>query len=379
MSEFATTQDIVLAAKRRMSPALWDFVSGGSGSETTVRRNRHALDSLAFRPRVLRDVASVDTTTTLLGHRLSIPIVMAPIGSIALIDPGGALTAAKAAHRFGTMAMVSAVAAPGLEAVAAAVQGPLVFTLYVRGDQAWIDDVVDRAKASGYEAIAIVTEAPYYARRERDLMNRFVSPSSRSVGYAHLQQLLRQGFPMPDHYDPTTAGMDGARLTWSTVDRIKERTTLPIVLKGIVTAEDTHIAIDHGVGAIYVSNHGGRQLDHGRGAIDILPEVVAAAAGRVEVLVDGGFVRSGDILKAIALGARAVGLGKLQCWALAAGGEAGLVRALEILEEELIIDMGLLGVTALDQLDSSYLCSVQPMPPTDLLSPFPVLLDRPHG
>jgi glycolate oxidase len=374
MPEFATLQEIVLAARRKMPPALWDFVAGGSESETTLRRNRHALDSLAFRPRVLRDVARIDTRVTLLGHDLALPLVMAPVGSIALVEPAGALAAARAAARCGVLAMVSAQAEPGLEAVAAGAGGPLVCTLYVRGDQAWIDDHVDRARAAGYRAIALVTDAPYYGRRERDLMNRFVSPSSRSVPYARLQHLMRQGLALPEGPEAVNAGMDGARLTWKTVDRIKARARLPLVLKGIVTAKDATLAVEHGADVLYVSNHGGRQLDHGRATMDALPEVVAAVAGRAEVIVDGGFLRGSDVLKAIAAGARAVGLGKLQCWALAAAGEDGLVRALQLLEEELIVDMGLLGVTALDQLDPDSLCPVVPLGPAHPLSPFPALL-----
>ncbi|MGH7263439.1 MAG: alpha-hydroxy acid oxidase [Candidatus Rokuibacteriota bacterium] len=377
MSEFATLQEIVLAAKRKMPPALWDFVAGGSESETTLRRNRHALDSLAFCPRVLRDVARIDTATTLLGHGLALPLVMAPVGSVALVEPGGALTVARAAARCGVLTMVSAHAEPGLEAVAAGAGGPLVLTLYVRGDLARVDDQVDRAKAAGCRAIALVTDAPYYARRERDLMNRFVSPSSRSVPYARLQHLMRQGRALPEGPETVNTGMDGARLTWETVDRIKARAGLPLVLKGIVTAKDATLAVEHGVDALYVSNHGGRQLDHGRATMDVLPEILAAVAGRAEVIVDGGFLRGSDILKAVATGARAVGLGKLQCWALAAAGEEGLVRALEILEEELIVDMGLLGVTALDQLDPDYLCPVQPLGPAHPLSSFPAVLA--HG
>jgi glycolate oxidase len=270
--------------------------------------------------------------------------------------------------------MVGAHAEPGLEAVAAGAGGPLVLTLYVRGDHAWLDDHVDRAKAAGYGAIALVTDAPYYARRERDLMNRFVSPSSRSVPYARLQHLMRRGLALPEGPEAVNAGMDAARLTWKTVDRIKARAGLPLVLKGIVTAKDATLALEHGADVLYVSNHGGRQLDHGRATMDVLPEVLAAVAGRAEVIVDGGFLRGSDILKAIAAGARAVGLGKLQCWALAAAGEDGLVRALELLEEELIVDMGLLGVTALDQLDPDYLCPVQPLGPAHPLSPFPAVL-----
>ncbi len=175
-----------------------------------------------------------------------------------------------------------------------------------------------------------------------------------------------------------------ARLTWKTIERIRNRSNLPVILKGIATAEDARLAVEHGVSAVYVSNHGGRQLDCARGCIEALPEIVEAVAGRAEVIMDGGIYRGTDVLKAIALGARAVCIGRLQCWALAAGGESGLVRAMEILEEEIIISMGLLGVTRLSELNRSYLIQVDAIEPAHIFNPFPAVKERlgglpPHG
>jgi glycolate oxidase len=180
------------------------------------------------------------------------------------------------------------------------------------------------------------------------MMDRWLPPSRRGTGYEYR-----------------------AGLTWDFLDAIKELARLPFILKGVATAEDAVLAVEHGVDTIYVSNHGGRQLDHGRATIDMLPEIVDGVRGRAEILFDGGIVRGSDVLKAIAFGARAVAIGKLQGWGLGAGGQAGLVRVLEILESEIVITMGLLGITKLDQLSSTYICRVQPLGPSDEMSAFP--------
>jgi isopentenyl diphosphate isomerase/L-lactate dehydrogenase-like FMN-dependent dehydrogenase len=375
MVEFATLQEIVLAARDKVEPAVWDFINGGTESEVTLRRNRHGLDRQAFRQRVLRDVGRIETSTSFLGHKLNVPIMMAPVGSLALIDPLGAVSVASACARLGTLLIYSNFADPPLASVRAKVDHPLILGLYVRGDQAWLDRAVDEASDAGCIAIAIVTEAPYYSRRERDLINKFRSRGSTSTSYAATQKTLREGGSR-DYVEAAEARMVAARLSWKTIERIRSRSALPIILKGIATAEDARLAVEQGASAIYVSNHGGRQLDCARGCIEVLPEIVQAVAGRAEVIMDGGIYRGTDVLKAIALGARAVCIGRLQCWALAAGGEAGLVRAMEILEEEIIISMGLLGVTRLSDLDRSYLIEVDAIEPATIFNPFPVVKER---
>jgi isopentenyl diphosphate isomerase/L-lactate dehydrogenase-like FMN-dependent dehydrogenase len=332
-AEFATTHDLLKAARRNATQPVWNYITGAAESETTMRRNRHSLDSLALRPRILRDVSKVDPSTTLLGHRLRIPVLLAPIGSLQTIVPEGGLAVARAAAAFGTVNLVSTVTQPSLEEIAAATDHPKIFQIYIRGDHAWVDALIDRARKAGYSALALTADSAYYGRRERQLVSGWLPPSQR-IDYGREWQ---------------------ASLTWEWMMRMKERgRSLPFILKGVQTAEDAEMALEHGIDVIYVSNHGGRQMDHVQGAIDILPEVVAAVAGRVPIVVDSGFIRGTDVLKAISLGASAVGIGRLQAWALAAAGEAGLVRALEILEAEIKNAMGLIGVTRLSELNPRF-------------------------
>src|SRR5216117_4468244 len=287
--KFSTLHEIVRAARHNLAPGSWDYLIGGTETETTLKRNRQALDSIAFRPRVLRDVSKIDCTGSLLGRRIRTPVMLAPIGSIESFDAGGGAAAAKASAEFGVPHMLSSVCNPGLEATAAAADNFRIFQLYVRGDDAWVDDHVKRAKDNGYSAFCLTVDTATYSRRERDLLKRFVKPwRARATG---------QEFQ--------------AALNWDHVKRFKDLHNIPLILKGIATAEDAALACDHGVDGVYVSNHGGRQLDHGRGTLDVLPEVVRAVAGRATVIVDGGFVRGTDVVKAIALGAQCVGIGRL--------------------------------------------------------------------
>ena len=375
MTEFTTLQEMLLIAHAKMEPAVWDFVNGGTESEVTLRRNRHGLDRLAFRSRVLKDVARIDTSTTFLGHKLTLPVMMAPVGSLALIDPAAAVSVAGACKAYGSLLIYSTFADPPLEIVRSKVDHPLILGLYVRGDQAWLDAAVDAAVAAGCLAIAVVTEAPYYSRRERDLINRFRSRGSKSTTYAATQKVLREG-GSAEAVAAAEARMVTARLTWKTVERIRRRSSLPIILKGISTADDARLAVEHGASAIYISNHGGRQLDCAPGSIELVPEIVAAVSGRAAVIMDGGIYRGTDVLKAIALGAQAVCIGRLQCWALAAGGEAGLVRMMEILEEEIIIAMGLLGVAKLSDLGRNHVVAAEALDPPHIFNPFPVVRER---
>src|SRR5262244_433292 len=253
-SRFQTLHEIVRAAKMALAPGPCDYVAGATETETTLRRNRQALDSIAFRPRVLRNVSRVDTTATLLGRTLRLPIMLAPVGSIETFTPGGAATAARGATAFGVAQMLSSVCNPGLEATAAAAPGGLrVFQLYVRGDDGFVDDHVKRARDNGYVAFCLTVDSAMYSRRERDLAKRYIKP-----------------------WRARATGMDfQAALSWDQVKRFKDAHDVPLWLKGIATAEDAEIACEHGVDGVYVSNHGGRQLDHGRGSADVLPEVVA--------------------------------------------------------------------------------------------------------
>ena len=349
--EFLTLHEIVKAAHRRLPANIWDYLVGGTETETTVRRNRLALDSIALRPRVLRDVSRIDCTGTLLGQRTRIPVALAPIGGLESFEAGGGASVAKAAAEFGAFTILSSVCQPGLEEVAAAASGPKIFQLYVRGDAAWVDDHVRRAIDAGYDAFCLTVDTAVYSRRERDIARRFVKPWRQRVSGLEFQ----------------------AGLNWDDVKRFKDRHPIPLVLKGIATAEDAALACEHGVEVVYVSNHGGRQLDSGRGAMDVLPEVVEAVQGRAEIVVDGGFCRGTDLLKAIATGADAVGVGRLVGYGMAAAGQAGVVRVLELLEAEMLAAMGLLGATRLQELDRSFLSPAPPVTQPHALSAFPLL------
>jgi glycolate oxidase len=351
-TEFLNLHEIIAKARQNLNQNDWDYIVGGTESETTLRRNRMALDSIAFRPRVLRDVSEVDTSVTQLGRRLRLPVVLAPVGALEGFHADGAAPVVRAAGEFGVAHMLSSVCEPGLEMVArAAPDATRMFLLYVRGDDAFVDDHVGRAIDNGYAAFCLTVDTAIYSRRERDIAKRFVTAGRRRASGHKFQ----------------------AALDWRTVKRIKDRFKIPLVLKGIATAEDAKIAIEHGVDWIYVSNHGGRQLDHGRGSMDVLPEIVRAVGGRAKILIDGSFYRGSDIVKAIASGADLVGIGRMQCYALAAAGQAGIVRLLELLEDEIKRCLGLLGVSKLAELDQSYLHPAESITLPHVLSAFPLL------
>ncbi|MDR7602317.1 MAG: alpha-hydroxy acid oxidase, partial [Armatimonadota bacterium] len=323
---FATLPDILRVARRKLAPYVWDYVSGGAETETTLRRNRLGWARYAFRPRVLRDVRIRSTATAFLGCSLALPVMLAPIGNLGLIHPDGTRAVARAAGRRGTIAWISTMSERSLEEVAEAADGPLIFQLYVRGDRSWMRRMVRRVEAAGYLALCLTVDVPVYGRRERDLRNRFRP---------------RQETRRPNLADIVPDDAYQAGLTWEDVRWLRDQTSLPLVVKGILTVEDARLAVEHGVQVVYVSNHGGRQLDYAPATVDVLPEVVAAIEGQAEVLVDGGILRGTDVVKALALGARAVLIGKLQCWALAAAGQEGVERALELLQEELGTTLGL--------------------------------------
>jgi glycolate oxidase len=223
--------------------------------------------------------------------------------------------------------------------------------LYVRGDEAWVDDHVARAIDNGYSAFALTVDTAIYSRRERDIAKRYVTVGRRRASGRDYQ----------------------AALDWGTVKRIKSKFKIPLAIKGIATAEDAKVAVDHGVDFVYISNHGGRQLDHGRGSMDVLPEIVDAVGKRAKIIIDGSFCRGSDIVKAIASGATLVAIGRMQCYALAAGGQAGVVRLLELLEDEVMRSLGMLGVTRFADLDRSYLHAAMPANAPHVLSAFPHL------
>jgi len=354
VAELETTTELIALAKSRLSAAAWDFIVGGAETETTVLRNRQALDSIAFRPRVLRNVENVDLSTTFLGIKQRMPVLLAPLASLTDVHPEGALPLARAAKAFGCLLMLSSVAQADFEPIARAAGGEFIFQLYADGDERWVLETAKRAVGAGSKALCLSVDVPTFGRRERSLHRR------QAIAGRPFKQ-LRAG---EEHR---------ARADWKLVELLKKKVRVPLIVKGIQTAEDADLAVKHGVDVIYVSNHGGRQLDHGRGAIDLLPEVQSSARGKAELVVDGGFVRGTDILKGVAKGAALVGIGRLQALALGAAGERGVVRLLEILETELQVTMKLLGATRCAELDGTYLQPTQPVGLPGPFSAFPLL------
>src|ERR1700756_3118988 len=355
---FQNIHEFVRKARANLNQNPWDYIIGASETETTMRRNRMALDEIAFRPRGLRNVARIDATAEVFGRKLRLPVMMAPVGALEIFDPAGSgASVARGVGWFGAAHMLSSVSEPGLEKVAEAAPDAMrIYQLYVRGDDAFVEDVVSRSIANRYTAFCLTVDTAHYSRRERDIAKRYVRESR-----------LR-----------STGGDYQKALSWRTVKLIKDKFEIPLIIKGIATAEDARIALDHGVDWIYVSNHGGRQLDHGRGAMHVLPEIVQAVKGRAKILVDGSFCRGSDIVKAIASGADLVGIGRLQCWALAAAGEEGIVRMLELLEDEVIRTLGLLGVTSFAELNKSYLHPATAANAPGVFSAFPLLDIEPY-
>ena len=350
--QFETVHEIIATASKNVSQNIWNYITGAAESETTLRRNRQALDSLALRPRILRDVSEIDASTTFLGHKLRIPAMVAPVGSLQSITPEGGIAVAKAVAEFGIMNFISTVTEPSLEEIAASTDHPKFFQIYIRGDEKWVDELIDRAVKAGYAGLCLTVDSAYYGRRERQLISGWLPPSIRAN---------------PKRIHQT-------KMTWKWMSQMKARGgDLPFMLKGVQTAEDAAMAVEHGINVIYVSNHGGRQMDHVSGTMAMLPEIVNAVDGAAEVIIDGGFMRGTDVLKAIALGARAVGLGRFHAWALAAGGQEGLTRALEILEAEIKNSMGLIGLTSIDEIDKSFITAAPAVTEAHELGAFPFL------
>ncbi|MBE1585062.1 alpha-hydroxy acid oxidase [Nonomuraea angiospora] len=327
-------------ARARLDPAHYDYFAGGAGDEVTVRANEAAFARIGLLPRVLRGAAKLRTGLTLLGGRASMPVLVAPTAFHRLADPEGERATARAAAAAETIMIVSMAATVAIEEVAAAAPGAeLWFQLYVQPDLAFTETVVRRAEAAGCKALVVTVDSPVLGRRERDLRNDFHDLPE------HLCcENLRDG----DRVRPILMSPE---LSWEHLDRLREMTALPIVVKGVTHPGDARIALDRGVSAIMVSNHGGRQLDTVPASIDLLPDIAAAVGGTVPVLLDGGIRRGTDVLKALALGASAVAVGRPVIWGLAADGERGVARVLGRLRAEVEHALTLCGCASIGDLD----------------------------
>lgn len=337
---FRSLYQMVEQAHDRMVTGEFELISHAAATGATLRRNRMGFDMLAFRQRVLRDVADLDISATLLGHRLEIPVMICPMGGLHLsVAPDAAIDAARAAAEAGIAMGVSSAIEPSLETIATEAPGLKFFQLYVRGDADYLENHIKRAKAAGYQAIIITADAAYFSIRDHPNKSKNVRTAVKDSGKEY-----------------------GARVTWETIDEIKQMAApLPLIIKGIQTAEDATLALEHGVDAIEVSNHGGRELDFCEATINSLPEIAAVVNGRVPLILDGGIRRGTDVVKALALGATAVGIGRLVAWALGAGGYPAVARMLEILAAEIGNTMGLLGARTVADLDPTFVKSVPPV------------------
>lgn len=347
---FLNLAEIEAAARERLTTLAYEYYVGGANDEITVRENRSAFEQIALRYRVLVDVRQRSACTTVLGTRVSFPVLIAPTAFQRLACDEGEVAMARAAAAAGTIMIMSTASTCPIDEVGA-VGGQLWFQLYVYTDRGLTRSLVERAEACGMKAIVLTVDAPVLGRRERDLRNRFHLPPG--IGLANVPS--SGSVPMPTAHGESglathfASGID-AGLTWRDVEWLRSITRLPVLLKGIVRGDDAARAVEHGAAGVIVSNHGGRQLDTAIPSIRALPDVVEAVAGRAEVLLDGGVRRGTDVMKAIALGARAVLVGRPVVWGLAAGGEAGARRVLELLHAEVDLAMALCGCTAVTEI-----------------------------
>ncbi len=336
LSSLSTIDQVIWRARDLLDPGAHGWAAAGAGQGVTLSRNTVALNSLALVPRVMRDVGDIDITSSFVGVPLAMPVMLAPVGALGIYDPGDALAAATAARDMGISAFCGILTTSVWEEVAATAPGRHFFQVYVLGDRGWMGEIVERVEKAGFAGICVTVDSPAIGRRDRTLEQGF----TWSVPPEGPPGLARHGV---DH-------SFRARFTWPELEWLCEQTALPVILKGVMTAADAVEAAARGVSGIYVSNHGGRSIDHSLSTIEVLTEVVDAVADRAEVVIDSGFTRGADVCKALALGARAVGIGRLQCWGLAVGGAAGLLRVLEILREELVNIMANLGCAAVDEI-----------------------------
>jgi 4-hydroxymandelate oxidase len=336
--------DYVDAAREQVAPEVWCYFEGGAMDEVTLRANVAAYGRWRLRPRMLVDVSAISLETTLLGTPVSMPLGVAPFAMQRLIDEEGEVSTARAAARAGALLVVSTLTTRRHADIAAASDGPRWLQLYVLRDRQATLDHIAEAKEAGYGALVLTVDLPYLGRRERDLRLGFLNPPPDvDVPYADL-------------FSTTPA------LTWRDLEWLKSEIGMPLVIKGLLTHEDALLAVEHGADAVWVSNHGGRQLDHVAAGLDALPEVVDAVAGRAEIYVDGGIRRGTDVLKALALGARAAFAGRAFACGLAVDGEAGVAHVLSLLRDEIELGLGLLGCTSPGTVSRSH---VEPVVPYD--------------
>jgi isopentenyl diphosphate isomerase/L-lactate dehydrogenase-like FMN-dependent dehydrogenase len=371
-------EDFRPMARRRLPRAVFDYLDGGAEGEVTLRENCRAFEDVTFRPRHAVALANCDLCMRVLGFDLSVPFLLAPVGYSRLMHPGGEVAAARAAGAAGTAYILSTISGHKLEDVRAGSRGPVFYQLYLMGGREAAEAAIERARAAGFSALVVTIDTAVAGMRERDFRNGmkelvsagllakapFIPELLRHPGW--LISFLRDGgLPgLPDVVIPgegplplidVAAALARAAVTWADLRWIRECWRGPIVVKGVLIGDDARRAIDEGAAAVVVSNHGGRQLDCVPASLRALPEVIEAVNGQAEVLMDGGIRRGTDIVKAICMGARAVLCGRAYAYGLAAAGEAGVARAIEILRTDVERTLRLLGCPSVAALDRSYI------------------------
>jgi L-lactate dehydrogenase (cytochrome) len=373
-------EDLRKLAKRRLPRAVFDYLDGGADDEITLRENCRAFSDFTFRPRHAVKFPEYNLRTSVLGAAISFPAFLAPVGYSRVMHPGGEVAAAAAAGEAGTGYTLSTISGHKLEDVRAATKGPTWYQLYLVGGRATAEGGIERARNAGFDALVVTIDTPVAGMRERDYRNGMTEMFAGSLFaklpylqniFAHpgwLMDFLGDG-GMPRLENVVVPGegpmslmdvgsaLSRAVVTWEDLKWIREIWKGPVVIKGVLTGEDGKRAVDEGAAAVVVSNHGGRQLDCVSASLRALPEVIAAVNGQAEVLMDGGVRRGGDIVKALCLGARAVLIGRGYAYGLAAAGQAGVARALDILRSDVDRTLRLLGCPSVTALDGSYLSS----------------------
>ena len=376
-SRVVNIADLRLLARRRLPRVVFDYLDGGADGEFTLRENCNAFEEVTFRPRHAVAVPKCQLRMRVIGCDLSFPVVLAPVGYSRLMHPEGEVAAARAAGMAGTAYTLSTISGHRLEDVKSASSGPVFYQLYLMGGRAAAEAAIQRARSAGFSALVVTIDTVVAGMRERDFRNGmkellgdkplaklpFLPQFLARPGWL-ASFLLDGGVPkLPNIVVPgqgplplidVGSALSSAAVTWEDLRWIREAWSGPVVIKGVLTADDARRALDEGASAIVVSNHGGRQLDGVPASLRVLPEIVAAVNGRAEVLMDGGVRRGSDIVKAICLGARAVLIGRAYAYGLAAAGQAGVARALEILRTDVERTLKLLGCASIDSLDGSY-------------------------
>ena len=351
---FQTLSDIESAASKVVLGPAWAYVKGGAGEELTIRANREAFQSKILRPRVLANVETLDLTTTLLGETVAAPFYVSPTAYQGLLHSDAELATARAASGAGVLAIFSTISSRSLEEISlAAPRGPRWFQLYLQPESKTTQSLVRRAEKAGYTALVLTVDAPVFGNRDQTILGGF------NVGSIPLGNGL-------DVFPPSRPVQEGqyyktrreASATWDVLDELHKMTSLPILVKGILTPHDARLAVNHDVRGVIVSNHGGRQLDQAPASLYALPEVVEEVGSEVDVYLDGGVRRGSDVLIALAMGAKAVGLGRMVLWALAAGGEAGVARMIGLLKEDLATIMALTGRRKISEIDNTVLVNM---------------------